>query len=65
MNMRATFHLLGITDVWFCTVCYGCMLVMVGNAAAKRLKNNRRIASFASRAAGAFLVGFGIKLTTN
>jgi hypothetical protein len=48
MNMRATFHLLGITDVWFCTVCYGCMLVMVGNAVAKHLENNRRIASFAS-----------------
>jgi threonine/homoserine/homoserine lactone efflux protein len=49
----------------FCTVCYGCLLVMIGNAATKRLENNRRIASFASRAAGAFLVGFGIKLTTN
>jgi leucine efflux protein len=48
-----------------CTVCYGCMLVLVGNVAAKRLKNNRRIATFASRAAGVFLVGFGIKLTTN
>jgi threonine/homoserine/homoserine lactone efflux protein len=41
------------------------MLVLVGNAAAKRLKNNRRIASFASRVAGVFLVGFGIKLSTN
>jgi len=48
-----------------CTVAYGCMLVLVGNLAAKRLKNNRRIASLASRAAGVFLVGFGIKLSTN
>jgi threonine/homoserine/homoserine lactone efflux protein len=48
-----------------CTLFYGSLLVLVGNAAAKRLARNRRIASFASRAAGIFLIGFGIKLTTN
>lgn len=48
-----------------CTLFYGSMLVLVGNAAAWRLARNRRIASFASKAAGVFLIGFGIKLTTN
>jgi threonine/homoserine/homoserine lactone efflux protein len=48
-----------------CTLLYGSLLVAVGNAAAKRLARNRRIAAFASRAAGIFLIGFGIKLTTN
>jgi leucine efflux protein len=48
-----------------CTLFYGSLLVFVGNAAAKRVARNRRIASFASRMAGVFLIGFGIKLTTN
>jgi len=48
-----------------CTLCYGSLLVLVGNAAARRLAHNRRIAAFATRAAGVFLIGFGIKLTTN
>jgi leucine efflux protein len=48
-----------------CTLIYGSLLVMLGNTAAKRLGHNRRIAAFASRAAGIFLIGFGIKLTTN
>ena len=48
-----------------CTLFYGSLLVLAGNAAAKRLARNRRIAAFASRAAGIFLIGFGIKLTTN
>lgn len=48
-----------------CTLFYGSLLVLIGNAAAKRLARNRRIAAFASRAAGIFLIGFGIKLTTN
>jgi leucine efflux protein len=48
-----------------CTLFYGSLLVLVGNAAAKRLAHNRRIAAFASKAAGIFLIGFGIKLTTN
>lgn len=48
-----------------CTLIYGSLLVLLGNTAAKRLGQNRRIAAFASRAAGIFLIGFGIKLTTN
>jgi threonine/homoserine/homoserine lactone efflux protein len=48
-----------------CTLFYGSLLVLAGNAAAKRLAKNRRVAAFASRAAGIFLIGFGIKLTTN
>jgi threonine/homoserine/homoserine lactone efflux protein len=48
-----------------CTLFYGGLLVLVGNAAARRLARNRRIATFASKAAGVFLIGFGIKLTTN
>jgi threonine/homoserine/homoserine lactone efflux protein len=48
-----------------CSLFYGSLLVFVGNAAARRLARNRRIAAFASRAAGIFLIGFGIKLTTN
>ncbi|NEX63501.1 leucine efflux protein LeuE [Noviherbaspirillum sp. 17J57-3] len=48
-----------------CTLFYGSLLVLLGNAAARRLARNRRIATFASKAAGVFLIGFGIKLTTN
>lgn len=48
-----------------CTLLYGSLLVLAGNAAAVRLKSDRRIASLASKAAGIFLIGFGIKLTTN
>ncbi|HJV86682.1 MAG TPA: leucine efflux protein LeuE [Noviherbaspirillum sp.] len=48
-----------------CTLFYGSLLVLVGNAAARRLARNRRIAAFATRMAGIFLIGFGIKLTTN
>lgn len=48
-----------------CTLLYGSLLVVAGNAAARRLARNRRIAAYASRAAGVFLIGFGIKLTTN
>ncbi len=48
-----------------CTLFYGSLLVFAGNTAAKRLARNRRIAAFASKAAGMFLIGFGIKLTTN
>lgn len=48
-----------------CTLIYGTLLILAGNAAAVRLKNNKRVASLASKAAGIFLVGFGIKLTTN
>jgi leucine efflux protein len=48
-----------------CTLLYGSLLVFVGNTAARRLASNRRIAAFASKAAGIFLIGFGLKLTTN
>jgi leucine efflux protein len=48
-----------------CTLLYGSLLVLAGNAAARRLAHNRRIARLAARAAGVFLIGFGIKLTTN
>jgi len=48
-----------------CTLFFGSVLVLVGNAAAKRLARNRRIADLASKSAGIFLIGFGIKLTTN
>jgi threonine/homoserine/homoserine lactone efflux protein len=59
-----TFIAMG-TVISLCTLFYGSILVFGGNAAARRLSRNRRIASFASRAAGVFLIGFGIKLTTN
>lgn len=48
-----------------CTLFYGSLLVLVGNAAARRLAHHRRIAAYASKAAGMFLIGFGLKLTTN
>ncbi|HEY4541060.1 MAG TPA: leucine efflux protein LeuE [Noviherbaspirillum sp.] len=59
-----TFLALG-SVIMSCTLFYGSLLVLAGNAAARRLVRNRRIAAFASRAAGVFLIGFGIKLTTN
>jgi leucine efflux protein len=48
-----------------CTFCYCSLLVLVGNAAAARLRRHRTIARLANYAAGIFLIGFGIKLTTN
>jgi threonine/homoserine/homoserine lactone efflux protein len=48
-----------------CTLFYGSLLVVAGNAAARRLARSRRITAFASKAAGIFLIGFGVKLTTN
>lgn len=48
-----------------CTLIYGSLLVLVGNAVAKRLTRNRLVTTLASKAAGIFLIGFGIKLTTN
>jgi len=48
-----------------CTLFYGSLLVLAGNAAATRLKRNRLIAAIASKAAGIFLIGFGIKMTNN
>lgn len=59
-----TFIAMG-TVISSCTLFYGSLLVLVGNIAARRLARNRRIAAYASKAAGIFLIGFGIKLTTN
>lgn len=59
-----TFLTMG-TVISLCTLFYGSLLVIAGNAAARRLARNRRIATFASKAAGVFLIGFGVKLTTN
>ena len=59
-----TFLTMGIL-IACCTLFYGSLLVLAGNAAAVRLKKSRRIATLASKAAGIFLIGFGIKLTAN
>lgn len=59
-----TFVTMGVV-ISCCTLFYGSLLVCAGNAAARRLARNRRIAAFAMKAAGTFLIGFGIKLTTN
>ena len=48
-----------------CTLCYGSFLVLVGNAAASRMRENRAMAALATRLAGVFLIGFGIKISTN
>ena len=48
-----------------CTLCYCSLLIFVGNAAAARLKQHRRLARLANQLAGVFLIGFGIKLTTH
>jgi threonine/homoserine/homoserine lactone efflux protein len=48
-----------------CTLIWGSVLVLAGNAAASRLRNNRRIAVLSSKFAGLFLIGFGIKMSTN
>ncbi len=47
------------------TVMFFFVLVMVVNAISGRLKRNRHVSRIAHRAAGIFLIGFGIKLTTN
>jgi leucine efflux protein len=48
-----------------CEFCYCGLLVFIGDAAAARLKRHRRLARLGNRLAGLFLIGFGIKLTTN
>lgn len=60
----ATFIAMGMV-ISSCTLFYGSLLVLIGNVAARKLARNRRIAAYASKAAGVFLIGFGIKLTTN
>jgi threonine/homoserine/homoserine lactone efflux protein len=47
-----------------CTVLYGGMLVISGNALARRFARSDRLTRWASRCAGLFLVGFGIRLST-
>lgn len=51
--------------VMMCTLLYGSFLVLVGNAAARKLARNQRLTALVSRLAGLLLIGFGIKLTTN
>lgn len=58
-----TFLAMGII-ICICIILYGSLLVLAGNAAAKRFARNRTIARLASRTVGVFLIGFGIKLTT-
>ena len=48
-----------------CALFYGSLHVLVGIAATKHLARHRLITAFASKARGVFLIGFGIKLTTN
>lgn len=60
----STFIVMGAV-ICTCTLFYGSLLVLAGNAAARRLARHRKIATLASRAAGIFLIGFGIRLTTN
>lgn len=48
-----------------CTFCYCSLLIFIGNAAAARLKQHRGLARLGNQLAGVFLIGFGIKLTTN
>jgi threonine/homoserine/homoserine lactone efflux protein len=48
-----------------CTLAYGTLLVVAGNAVARRMRQSQRLAQAGSRAAGALLIGFGIKLTIN
>ncbi len=59
-----TFVVMGAL-IALCTLMYGSMLVLIGNAAARRLAQQRRVTALASRLAGIFLIGFGVKLTTN
>jgi leucine efflux protein len=59
-----TFLIMGMV-LSICTACYGSMLVLTGNAVARRLERMRRVKTLANKAMGLFLIGFGIKLTTN
>lgn len=59
-----TFLVMGAV-ISVCTACYGSILVLTGNALAQRLARMRRIKILANKATGIFLIGFGIKLTTN
>jgi threonine/homoserine/homoserine lactone efflux protein len=47
------------------TILFCFSFVIAVNALAGKLKRNPLISRIAHRAAGVFLIGFGIKLTTN
>src|ERR1700674_1093012 len=47
-----------------CTVLYGGMLVISGDRLARRLARSDRLRRWPSRFAGLFLVGFGVRLST-
>ncbi len=59
-----TFVVMGAL-ISLCTLFYGSLLAWVGNAASRQLAGNGRIGRIASKLAGVFLIGFGLKLTTN
>ena len=56
-----TFVIMGAV-ICSCTLTYGSLLVLAGNAAARGLSRHRRIAALGRRAAGIFLIAFGIEL---
>lgn len=65
-TQRGSVTLFAISGIVLCcTLCYGSFLVLAGNAAASRVRKSRALARFFSRLAGLFLIGFGIKITTN
>lgn len=47
-----------------CTLSYGTLLVLGGEALSRRLRHMPAVSRFFTRAAGAILLGFGIKMTT-
>jgi leucine efflux protein len=47
------------------TILFCCSFVLAAQAISGKLKRNPSLARLAQRAAGVFLIGFGLKLTTN
>jgi leucine efflux protein len=47
------------------TILFCCSFVLVAHAISGKLKSNPYLSKFAQRTAGVFLIGFGIKLTSN
>ncbi len=65
-TQKGSITLLAISGIVLCcTLCYGSFLVLAGNVAASRVRKNQAAARLFSRLAGLFLIGFGIKITTN
>lgn len=56
-----TFLVMGLV-ICCCTWLYGSFLVIAGNALARTMSRNLAIARAATRLAGVFLIGFGIRL---